>query len=337
MSIVTESQIAEAIRECAPTRVAVAYLGADWKTFLPSVLELEFVIISPTLGTNPQAVGELARAIGWERVFLLDQLHAKVYFGKNGAIIGSANLSRNGLSGKALRELCVVIRDTVVLGALPPIMDAWRDRAAERYPDEQAKKKKLAALVDITNAAYARRLIKRKEKRVRSFDEFTLFGNSHFYVSWYENTDQPVIDPKVKEAEEQIAATFLFREKDQVKSEKWLLAWKITKDRKPNRATTPYWFYIDSVFKKGVCGEKDYTTCGIQRSEENLPPLPFNLTDDVVSAFRRAIVHPDLEQFFIQSKKPVYNLNESVKGLPLLIDRMRLELKARIRDDSEAV
>lgn len=111
MKILLAYEIGSAIQRCNPLKIAVAYLGEDWRSFIPDVQHLEEVIVSPTLGTNPRAVMDLAQRIGWENVHFLDELHAKFYLGSSTAIVGSANLTHNGLSGDALIELCIEFSD----------------------------------------------------------------------------------------------------------------------------------------------------------------------------------------------------------------------------------
>ena len=88
MIILTEVEIAKTIRQCMPSKIAVAFLGADWKRFIPDTNRLDYVVLSTELGTNPSAVRALAAEIGWERVLLLDRLHAKVYLSERGAVVG---------------------------------------------------------------------------------------------------------------------------------------------------------------------------------------------------------------------------------------------------------
>ena len=41
------------------------------------VVLLKEVIVSPTFGSNPEAVVNLAKRIGWDNVYFLNELHAK--------------------------------------------------------------------------------------------------------------------------------------------------------------------------------------------------------------------------------------------------------------------
>ena len=81
MKILIESEIQRAIRRCEPSKIAVAYIGTDWNTFVSDVESLGAIIVSPTLGSNPWAITDLAKQIGWDKIFFLDELHAKTYVG----------------------------------------------------------------------------------------------------------------------------------------------------------------------------------------------------------------------------------------------------------------
>ncbi|MCF8169267.1 MAG: phospholipase D family protein [Rhodoferax sp.] len=65
------------------------------------------IIFNLTMGgTNPKEVSHLIQRFGKANVKQIDNLHAKLYIGKEYAIVGSANMSTNGLGTQpiALRE-----------------------------------------------------------------------------------------------------------------------------------------------------------------------------------------------------------------------------------------
>ena len=107
MKFLTKSnEFVEELREISPEKIAVAYIGIDWKEFI-SVDSLKEIIVYPTLGTNPVAIMEIVGKIGWENVHFLDNLHSKIYIGDSSMLAGSANLSRNALANTGLYEACV--------------------------------------------------------------------------------------------------------------------------------------------------------------------------------------------------------------------------------------
>ena len=61
MKILSGKEIQKAVHSCKPSRVAVAFIGRDWNTFIPDVQNLQAVIVSPTLGSNPDAITDIAK------------------------------------------------------------------------------------------------------------------------------------------------------------------------------------------------------------------------------------------------------------------------------------
>lgn len=83
MKILVEGEIKKSIKRCNPSKIAVAYIGSDWNMFVQNIDHLSTVIVSPTIGSNPRAIMDIARKIGWENVHFLDELHAKnIYWRK---------------------------------------------------------------------------------------------------------------------------------------------------------------------------------------------------------------------------------------------------------------
>ncbi len=88
--------------------IAVAYVGADARSYLPAPKGLTLYCWPQAGGTNPDAIEDLRRD-GCE-VHFVDRLHAKVYWSRaRGAVIGSANLTANALGEQAHHELAVLL------------------------------------------------------------------------------------------------------------------------------------------------------------------------------------------------------------------------------------
>lgn len=90
-------------------RVAlVAYVGADAKYYLPYPAGTELICWDKEGSTDPDAIRVL-RSHG-VKVSFSKNLHMKVFWAEGrGVIIGSANLSNNGLSDKGLHEIGVML------------------------------------------------------------------------------------------------------------------------------------------------------------------------------------------------------------------------------------
>ncbi|HEX9136686.1 MAG TPA: hypothetical protein VF905_07045, partial [Nitrospirota bacterium] len=86
-----------------------AFVGDGAEAYLPNPAGLD-LICWPTIGTNPD---ELRRLIDSDvNVYFSDNLHMKIYWSRKGAIITSANLSDNALSGNKLKEVGILVDST---------------------------------------------------------------------------------------------------------------------------------------------------------------------------------------------------------------------------------
>ena len=324
MRILTGKDIAAAIAKCEPRQIAVAFVGKDWIKFISNPESIEFVILSPTLGTNPNAVIELVNKIGWHKVYFLDELHAKIYLGQRVAIVGSANLTRNGLSGKLLTELCVSLQNPVELAEISRIISDWRKRAEMQYPKENDKKEKLHQLTALWRSAIAHGIAPFPKKGTISFADFELLSTEDFYVVWWQPFEAKY-SPDLEKIEGRIDDEVHFAVRDRVKKNTWVLMWRITEKSKPHKGTRPYWLYIHDVFSNGIINtDYDYPQCAIQQNNLKLPPQPFKLTEKVISAFKNVVAEPEMAKYFIQDGA-VFSLKRTFKGLPVLISKMRAE------------
>ena len=313
MRILTKNKIHEAIRRCNPNKIAVAYIGADWNQYIQSPDALEAVIISPTFGTNPWAVRGLVKAIGWKKIFFLNELHAKLYLGRNSAVTGSANLTNNGLSGEKLVELCVEISDKDVVTEMVEIFDAIKNKAVKQYSDTQQKESKLIELEKVWCSAIANKIIPPVKTPDNKFVNFILPSNDYFYVSWCHGKASEHSD-EVKKIEGKIKNEITFYKSEDIKLNKWILAWNMKKNETPSKNIHLHWIYIHDVYERGAEGE-NYSKLIIQRNDKELPPHPFEITDEVTAVFKEVVVDPDIKKYLIQTYSG-FRLNKSIKGVP---------------------
>jgi hypothetical protein len=138
--IILESSVSirDALKIIKPIKIAVAYIGIDYQNFIDPY-DLHSIILSPTLGSNPNAIDDLVSKIGWNKVYLLDNLHSKIYLGEKSAIITSANLSKNGLDIEGLLEIGILLEDFNSLNKLNQIYEDFFDSSLDAYPDQESK------------------------------------------------------------------------------------------------------------------------------------------------------------------------------------------------------
>lgn len=329
MKVLVKGEIKEAINRCRPSKVAVAYIGADWKTFIPHFHHLSAIIVSPTFGSNPRAIMDLAKQIGWEKIHFLNELHAKIYIGNISAVVGSANLTSNGLSGHGLIELCVEVGARNSLKKLDATFDTLMQRAQEQYPTTESKRARIRELEMVWAAAIVNRIVRGKGNNISTFSEFEPLGEDHFYVLWYQPVDCEYSD-KVKAIESLVTDEMHFAASDKVEKNKWALVWRITASSKPHKNVKPKWLYIHEVFENGLIDEGyEYPKCAIQRNDLDVPPAPFEITDEVRDAFNSVVQEKDIAKYLIQKNADIFSLAQSLIGIPSLISKMKEYMKKR--------
>ena len=327
MQILTKEKIKEAIVHCKPRQIAVAYIGIDWRAFIPDTSDLEAVIVSPTLGSNPKAILTLEKAIGWNKLLFINELHAKIYLGQESAVVGSANLTKNGLSGQSLIELCVKINSETDVRKIGNILDDLKKRAQDQYPTTETKKARIKELERIWNAAFVNEIFPPPPPppgEQDQFADFELLAEDHFYVVWYQPADCEYSD-EVKALEKSVMVDDIhFAQPDKVEKNKWVLVWQITNSLKPHKSIHPHWLYIHDIFEGGIVEEGyEYPKCAIQRSDMRIPSPPFEITKELESAFKNAVIENGIAEYLIQDDREVFSLEHSLKGIPTLLSKMK--------------
>ena len=326
MIILTGGEIKKAICNVAPTKIAVSYIGGDWKDFVdPNIIKT--IIVSPTLGSNPEAIKELVAEIGWENVFFLDNLHAKLYIGSESAVFGSSNLSMNGLGGDGLIELCAKVSEKDALDKLNEFFGNLYESVKRQTKEEkiiQLKKLKLD-----TNKAITHNIVKRDDIIIK-FENYSPLTNDEFYVLWYRGVTTD-FSPEVQELydRECINYSINLHQDDKPDCYKWALVWKINIDNSPHATAFPYWQYIHEIYPDGY--DDIYSTVAIERIDKgwNKPNPPFELNGDLIEAFKAAVQEPGIKEFLIQPEAEYFVLEESFHGLMPLIASMKNHLQRK--------
>lgn len=120
------NEVSRLIRSGKPVSLAIAFIGVGAEELLASArAEVRLICNLLSGGTNPDAV-ELIRQLPHVKVMHRPDLHAKVLVSDSEAIVGSANLSANGLGfaencEQRLREAGVLVHDQSQITKI----DAW--------------------------------------------------------------------------------------------------------------------------------------------------------------------------------------------------------------------
>ena len=279
MQILSNTGISEAIKKIKPTRIAIAFIGIDWKKYLSEDIldNLESIVISPTEGSNPEAIRQLARRSGWDKIHFLKRLHAKIYIGKNYAIVGSANLSSNGLCGdnQGLFEVCIKVETA---NKINKIFSSILSEADRCYPTAKSKKNAVKKLQNIWNKRVTVGLSSEK-KNDNSFENFDIESYGNISLDWYDGEeDKPILkkNSNLQDANNSFADWMYITPYDDVQENSWMLCWKRTNSKKMSRNPKPYWMYVHKIFKDVVNQKKSggYSSLAVEYKEDK-PQKPF--------------------------------------------------------------
>lgn len=312
-----------------PKKIAVAFLGQGYKKFV-TPQELESIIISPTEGSNPYAIQQLAKDIGWEKIFFLRKLHAKIYIGKKETLIGSANLSHNGLSDDkgTLQEACVKIPTTKnVLSTYKHLLSDAR----KEFKDESAKKKALAELFKIWGKRITAGLEKQKSNNVPSFKNYDLLANDSFFLEWFMSEDPKPDLKKDVNLNCSIFKDWLYlSNEDKIEENDWILYWKRDNSGKFPKNGKLSWMYVHHIFSE-VLSYGKYNNLAIEFINKDRPHVPFRLTKNFKDAFALVINQEKYKAFRKDDKygeDPFVASSPKLKKLlPQLIKDIKDEMK----------
>lgn len=304
MLITTPEKLQDALKVIHPTHVAVAYLGANWKEYLDDVEQLKEIIISPTLGSNPDALEELLD-LTWNQelsVYFLTNLHAKIYIGRESCLIGSANLSYNGFGG-GLEEAAIMVFDHTIRGQAMTQFARLRDVAVS---DEREQRLMIESLRKQWNRAYWHDVSPNElggSKGEPTLSDFQL-GSRRIHLAWYcdEGIDyrKDSIRAAIPEIHEddpghyfQDAANFI--ERDDVEVGDWLLLWACKKNNQPKKNIRARWMQVNHLIPNGASEESEgaYTLVAAALPDRNHMPAPFALDDKVAVLLRDLLLSDD--------------------------------------------
>lgn len=287
IKFIKNDDIKNNLKNLNPARIAVAYVGSNWQEYICKD-SIEEIILSPTLGSNPEAIEEIVNKLTWRKVHFLDNLHAKIYLGSiNDLIIGSFNLSRNGICVEGLEEVGVRIKDTLIFKQVSEEYERLKSLAIEKYKTPNKKKIALRKLYITRNKAIREGLVIEGCEQ-RGFDSYKFTVGNKFGISWYgketikyNKTVILKIDPTFDE--KHISNALTFAEDDIVEPNTWLLIWHANVSGLPRLNGDIKWLYVDSVIPNGA-KDSIYTKLAIELEGKPHPPQPFSLDKKIKNA-----------------------------------------------------
>lgn len=320
MQIVKNSKIQEIIKCVAPKKIAVAYVGSDWNYFINCEI-LEEIILSPTIGSNPHAINQISHKIGWENVYFLDNLHAKIYIGKNKTIIGSFNLSRNGMLESGLEEIGITIDNPDLIREVNSEFNRLKKKASAAYPSQATKECRLNQLYKDFNSAVSNKFIK---GNMHSPEFSKEMANLDISIIGYQNTLYENNYNKISEVDDALSSDDGFDnfvrnniniiEEDNIEEHTWILMWEARKDGLPKKYAKQIinmkWMYVHQVVSNGAKiqdhADYKYTKLLIERNDRLIPKPPFNIKSETFRAAFNKLVSTDYFSHFRYHEKEAY-------------------------------
>jgi len=311
MRIITNPHLIDALREVHPVRIAVAYVGIDWCSYIDKHALAE-IILSPTIGSNPRAIREIVESLGWKNVHFLDELHAKVYIGEHKAAFGSFNLSKNGINETGLEELGVLTDDKTDVTNLNVEFVRLRKLALSSYQAESKKKKRLEELQAERNRAIAEGIL-RNDTPTCELIAYTPVSENELYVMWYRDVvvkfnyeELMAQDRELEEKNFNNVVNFYTTvlEEDNIKPDTWILLWQAKQDGMPMSMRHLQWMYVHQVVPQSVIDEP-YTKIVLERKDKKRPTEPFDIkSKDVQDAIKSVLRKTEFSAFREQGIEP---------------------------------
>ena len=313
-------QLSNALNEIQPTKIAVAYVGAGWEKYI-SLKHLNEIILSPTLGSNPFAIEAIMKKKGAENVHFLDNLHSKLYLGKQSALLGSPNLSDNSFADLGRFEVGVVMTEPNDLEQLDEIFEYYKKLAINLYATPESKQEKLKLLKKQLETANSNNI----NTACNALPSIVDYQPSKYkiHIVWYipgdmdlnkeaiaavvpairlgENSD----DPKVY-----FSDWCAFREEDLITKGDWILMWQKRKsdtDSSPlMRGNNIYWMHVHHVVPDGVI-DQYYPKLACQARGMIFPRPPFDLDDRTIQLIREALTSDNFPALLSTQAEDIYH------------------------------
>lgn len=305
--LLEEGSIARQIKKLRPSLIVTAYIGRGWPNYV-DITALEEIVLSPTVGSSCAAIWDLVEALGgFENIHFLNELHAKFYWSKTGAVLGSSNLSDNGLQGEGgLVEAAVSMnsqdhaRQCAALKALHGKLVA---RAKKQYPDERAKRDRLEWLQQVQHRSSLipgfpsiGAHLGKKQSQGRELNDFkpALRRERIHIAGWsYEMHHnegalrEQLINESARSQRHAFKNYISLGKKDDVRQGDWVLCWKSREDLwEPMAGGAIYWLYVDRVLASTTGNEDDDPYVAHEFRPMRKDEVPFLLTPPVKKAIR---------------------------------------------------
>ena len=283
--LLSSEAIKKKIEKLNPKKIAVAYIGSGWQNYVNKEV-LEEVIVSPTLGSNPNAINELFENYGYENIHLFTNLHSKIYLSDDAFIIGSCNLSNNALfsDDSGLFETAIYDDDKDKLSELNQLFDDYKNYAINEFSSKEEKIDKIESLIDLWKKMPKQADLNNiSSKKVPNLKDY-IIGSDNIKFVWYdgylaeEDIDNASISNQIEEYKDRSfnADDISLQESDDINIGDWILQFYVKKNGQLGDRPKLEWLYVTHIAKNCVKNHEPYTKLAIQK-EGGLPLVPFKL------------------------------------------------------------
>jgi len=226
-------------------------------------------------GTNPFEIEKIPK----DRIKQCDTLHAKVYVGKNRAVISSANVSSNGLGFEDVEqahwiEAGVVLYETS--DALKWFDELWE--TSQEITDDDLKQAKIN---------WKKR--QRSKPSLLSFADFDVDQENIPLLYWVAKSEWEHNGDAIKKqlgADDDQTQKLIDEsleverfDRDAMRAGTWIVVWEVKQNGLPKRQPAPYWFFTSRLVERAFRykGERIYRDAVLKA--DNPPAVPFNLRE----------------------------------------------------------
>lgn len=314
MKLIMDANKDAQIKNIKPRFIAVAYIGKDWRRYI-DIDELQEIIVSPTIGSNPKAIDAIVEHIGIENVYFLNNLHAKLYIGSNQYAFGSFNLSASAFEeGRGLIEFGCITNEHYDQAV--DYFKHCKDLAIQQYSDSESKQKALAELfkkhkkLDLLNKEnlLSTTNLENIEKNLTANSDYLIWGvhgEAEYDVDLVKKNNDRYAE--IDELDEHLQNYTTFDGSyfgDRIKSNTWVL--EVNFDYEEDDKERYSWIFANSIAKNV---NEDNASMLIQDDLSEIPTAP---------PFKLSIINRDkLNRLFAKEVyKPLFydmDKNESVQ------------------------
>jgi phosphatidylserine/phosphatidylglycerophosphate/cardiolipin synthase-like enzyme len=273
--------VVDLFRNSFRRRVAIsAFVGDGAEAYLPKPKGLKLYCWPKEGGTNPEVLRRLKRR-GVD-IYFANSLHMKVYWTSGvGAVVTSANLSRNALGSGNLKEVGVLLDPrSIDINRLVRSLRAHHPTAAEMDRLDRLHRRYVVR----NNFALSR-------TTALSYDQwYEEKLRPEWKLGWWDSTGSAALEAikRTKEEYNRYPEDFISARRGDYKEGEWILTFKLL--RTPSNLKWMFAHYLINVHKKEKIYDPTYPVQAVQAlALKSYPLYPFRLGKRFSKAFVMAI------------------------------------------------